>query len=154
MALLLGGGGTELLRSGARDAVAGQDLEVSFVTDRQADLQLRPGSPGSKHISYEDSGRDGISVSIRHINLRARTRFDDLLRVTNTGQNTITAIEASVIEQDGPMAVTAHEETDLTVEPGESAGALGLTIETTDVETDRPDIETTLTVRLEVDTDA
>ena len=152
-ALLLAGGGTELVRSAAEGVQTTRGVTVEFVADEAANLRMAPGISGSEHVHYDDSDTDGISITLERINLGARTQFEGLIEFTNTGRNNITelSVDASSV---GDVRLTATSDLNLPLEAGETATGLGLTIDTTDIRDAEhvPSVETAVTIT--VDTDA
>lgn len=152
MGVLLGGGSLETLRSAATDVNHSRGVRVEFVADDAANLQITPARE-SKGIEFGETADGAVTVSFSNINRSARTRFEELFEFTNNSTNTITAIEASVNDVSGNGDISAGGIAETAIQPGESQNGLAITINTVDRDgfTGEPDVEATVTIRVETD---
>lgn len=157
LGLLLAGGGTELVRGAATDAEAADRATVEIVPDGDANVQFTPAIQDSDHVQYDDSATDGISIGLRHINLGAITRFEDLLTITNRGANTITEVSVTTVDRDGggnaAEILEATADISTAIPPGSSAETLGLAIDTTGFEGTAALSQISATITISFDTD-
>lgn len=128
--LLLGAGTTTASALNSSAEVSG-DFRVLVVVD----LTLTPGRDSERYVETDASGLveaivlDGTDAGVDGINRRARTRFEELVRLTNNGNGSVTElyfefeVEDTGLEAGDPTAaeieaalqiVSAEDEIDAT----------------------------------------
>lgn len=152
MGVLLGGGGMEVLRSSASGSDVSRGVTVEFVPDDAANLQIEPARDFDG-IEFNETADGAVTVSFHDINRSARTRFEGICEFTNNGDNDITGLEASVDTVSGNGDIAAEGVLESPIESGGSSPGLALVINTTDAAgfTGEPDIEGTVSIRVETD---
>lgn len=139
----LAAGGAVIAGSGAFTTVdADRDVTVEFADDSDAVLAMEPAADyiDNDHVDISEGDDGEITISLLQINRTAELTFSELVQFTNNGTQTVESLSFTIEEDEdnhGSLDVTGDidgDHDDMPLSPGTSVDALGLTVDTRDVE--------------------